>query len=116
MWVKLHDRMPQDGDIDRLSDGAFRVYVAALCWSSSEMSDGVVPVAMLHRLVPRWRPCYLPELTEDHGHPDGPVFRRDGENVTIRNFLKFNLARADLLERQARTTRRVAEWRSSRGM
>ena len=32
MWVKLNDQAPNDPDIDALSDGAFRLWITAICY------------------------------------------------------------------------------------
>ena len=42
MWVKLNDQAPNDPDIDALSDGAFRLWVTAICYCQAQLTDGYV--------------------------------------------------------------------------
>ena len=43
VWVKLDDRFAEHPKILALSDKAFRLHVAALCWCGRHLSDGVIP-------------------------------------------------------------------------
>ncbi|WP_185932509.1 hypothetical protein [Streptomyces sp. WAC 01325] len=49
-WARLDDRFPSNRKVRLLSDGAFRLYVSAICWSAENLTDGVVKTAEL-RLV-----------------------------------------------------------------
>ncbi|MDG4531657.1 hypothetical protein [Streptomyces sp. AV19] len=49
-WVRFDDRFPSNRKIRLLSDGAFRLYVSAICWSAENLTDGVVKTKEL-RLV-----------------------------------------------------------------
>jgi len=46
-WVKIDDRLPGNTKVVGLSDRAFRVYVASICYSSAHLSDGEIPCAAL---------------------------------------------------------------------
>lgn len=46
-WVKIDDRMPTNPKVIGLSDKAFRLYVASICYSSANLSDGEIPPAAL---------------------------------------------------------------------
>lgn len=74
-WVKLDDGFAEHPKIDNLSDGAFRLYVAALGYVARNLTDGVIPEARLSRLVPRYKPAHLAELLDD---PYGPVWHAPG--------------------------------------
>ncbi|MFF9554555.1 hypothetical protein ACF1DY_01805 [Streptomyces albus] len=49
-WVRLDDRFPTNRKVRLLSDGAFRLYVSAICWSAENLTDGRIKAAEL-RLV-----------------------------------------------------------------
>lgn len=49
-WARFDDRFPSNRKIRLLSDGAFRLYVSAICWSAENLTDGVITKAEL-RLV-----------------------------------------------------------------
>lgn len=49
-WARFDDRFPSNRKIRLLSDGAFRLYVSAICWSAENLTDGVVKTNEL-RLV-----------------------------------------------------------------
>jgi len=49
-WAKFDDRFPSNRKIRLLSDGAFRLYVSAVCWSAENLTDGVIGTSEL-RLV-----------------------------------------------------------------
>ncbi|WP_405794069.1 hypothetical protein [Streptomyces sp. NBC_01506] len=41
-WVRLDDRFPTHRKVALLSDRAFRLYVSALCWSSENLTEGLI--------------------------------------------------------------------------
>jgi len=49
-WAKFDDRFPSNRKVRLLSDGAFRLYVSAICWSAENLTDGVIKAEEL-RLV-----------------------------------------------------------------
>ncbi|MEV5770119.1 hypothetical protein AB0L49_02445 [Streptomyces antimycoticus] len=49
-WARFDDRFPSNRKIRLLSDGAFRLYVSAICWSAENLTDGVIKSTEL-RLV-----------------------------------------------------------------
>jgi len=53
--------MPENPKIVGLSDGAFRLYVEAICWCSRQETNGTVPVAAMRRLG---KPRFIAELVK----------------------------------------------------
>jgi hypothetical protein len=49
-WARFDDRFPSHRKIRLLSDGAFRLFVSAVCWSAENLTDGAVSTREL-RLV-----------------------------------------------------------------
>ena len=114
MWVKIDDQMPNDPEIDELSDGAFRLYVSALCYCQAELTDGYITASKLKRLVPNYKPAQLKELTAPTLHPEGPIFAPMDEGYVIRNFTKYNRSRAYWEKKRADDAQRVADWRAKK--
>ena len=114
MWVKIDDQMPNDPEIDELSDGAFRLYVSALCYCQAELTDGYITASKLKRLVPNYKPSQLRELTGPTLHPEGPIFAPIDDGYIIRNFTKYNKTRAHWEKRRADDAKRMADWRAAR--
>lgn len=61
-WVRLDDNFADHPKVDGLSDGAFRLHVAALCHSGRYLTDGAVTAATARRLTPYYKPKQPAEL------------------------------------------------------
>ena len=49
-FIRLDHGMPENRKVLGLSDGAFRLYVEAICWCSRQESDGHIPEAFMKRM------------------------------------------------------------------
>ena len=49
-WVRIDDSFPNHPKIIGLSDGAFRLYITALCYSNAYLTDGIVPQKTIKKL------------------------------------------------------------------
>jgi hypothetical protein len=49
-WIKIDDTLPNNPKILPLSDGAFRLYIEALCYCNQYLTDGFLADAVLLRL------------------------------------------------------------------
>lgn len=109
-WVRLDDRFPSHRKIRLLSDRAFRLYVSALCWSSENLTDGVIPAQEL-RIVADIRSCKAAakELVER-----GLWENTDNGDFLIHDYLDFNPSAEQVrAEREAKTARQ-ARWRANK--
>lgn len=106
MWVKFDDSMPEDPDIDRLSHGAFRLYVSAICFCQKHLTDGFIDADKTTRLMRQYRPAYLAELVAaglfEDSLPGG---------YRIRNFAKWNKTRSHWRREQEKAAERKAKWK-----
>ena len=105
-WVKLDDRFPSHRKIVLLSDRAFRLYVSALCWSSENLTEGLIRDRELS-VVARIRGIKgaAKELEE------AQLWDRADGGWQIHNFLEYNPDRAKVkAEREANAARQQA-WR-----
>ena len=105
-WVKLDDRFPSHRKISLLSDRAFRLYVSALCWSSENLTEGLIRDRELS-VVARIRGIKgaAKELEE------AQLWDRGDGGWQIHDFLEYNPDRAKVkAEREANAARQQA-WR-----
>jgi len=49
-WVRLDDGFPNHPKIIGLSDGAFRLFVTALCYSNAYLTDGIIPITLVKKM------------------------------------------------------------------
>ena len=49
-WVRIDDGFPNHPKIIGLSDGAFRLYITALCYSNAYLTDGIIPIKTVKKL------------------------------------------------------------------
>lgn len=63
-WVNLDDNFPEHPKVDGLSDAAFRLQVAGICYANRQLTDGRIPPDKVRRLVPRFKQAALDELTD----------------------------------------------------
>jgi hypothetical protein len=60
--VNLDDQMPEHPKIISLSDGAFRLHVSAIAYCNRYLTDGIIRIEAVSRLMPKFRKVYLDEL------------------------------------------------------
>lgn len=108
MWVKLDDQAPNDPDIDRLSDGAFRLWISGICYCQAELTDGFIDSVRVRRLTPNYRANHLRELIESG------IFTQCGDGYAVRNFEKWNKTADYWRRKRDADARRLAEWRAEK--
>jgi hypothetical protein len=97
-WVNLDDQYPEHPKVDSLSDGAFRLNTAAICYCNRHQTDGVVTADKVARLVPRFKKAYVQELVDRllwHDLGNGTAYE-------LHDFLDWNSSRAEIAEAKAR--------------
>lgn len=99
-WVNLDDQMPEHPKIIGLSDGAFRLHVSAISYANRFLTDGIIHVETVSRLVPKYRNAYLDELLQRMLW----IEVIPGRAYEIHDFLDWNKSRAEVEKRrQARS-------------
>jgi hypothetical protein len=106
VWVKLDDGLPDNPKVEELSDGAFRLYVSALCHAQRHLTDGHIKDSRVNRLIPRFKPAYIAELV------DAQLWEPNGTGYLIHDFAAWNKTRTYWEGRRADDARRKAEWRA----
>ena len=110
-WVKIDDDLPDNPKVDRLSDGAFRLYIYSLCHAQKHMTDGKIIASRAPRLMHGFRRKYLTELLEA-----GLWESCNGSgDYLIHDFVEFNRTRDYWEKRRVAEAQRLADWRARKG-
>ena len=99
-WVNLDDQYPEHPKVDGLSDGAFRLNTAAICYCNRQQTNGIVSAVMVPRLIPRFRKTYVQELVDRmlwHDLGDGAAYE-------LHDFLDWNRSREQIAEDRAKNS------------
>lgn len=111
-WVKLDDQFAENDKIDHLSDGAFRLHVAALCHCAKNLTDGFIRADRLTRLVPRYKASYIAELTKPHRPDANPLWVPTAGGYQIHDFIEYQKSRQWWKDKREKDAKRLAEWRA----
>ena len=106
VWVKLDDGLPDNPKVEELSDGAFRLYVSALCHAQRHLTDGHLKATRVSRLIPRFKTSYVEELIT------AQLWEMNGTGYEIHDFEAWNKTREYWEKRRASDAQRKAEWRA----
>ena len=107
-WANLDDKFPRHPKVVGLSNGAFRLHVAGICYCNEHLTDGFIDAYAVPTLVPRFRRQTLDELV------DRELWLTIGTAYEIHDFLQWNRTRAQVLaerERKSKGGRKGAESR-----
>jgi hypothetical protein len=114
VWVKLDDKLPDNPKIDRLSDGAFRLYVSSLCHCGSHLTDGWIEKNRVSRLIPQFKKSYIAELLTKRPEEEYALWEDHGDRYLIHDFTQFNKTRAHWKDKRAADNERLKEWRQKK--
>jgi hypothetical protein len=106
VWVKIDDGFPDNPKVDRLSDGAFRLYVSALCDCQRHLTDGRVDTKRIQRLVPKFKKAYITELVE------AGLWEVNGQGFVVHDFELYNRTREYWENERKKGAERLARWRA----
>jgi ribonuclease HI len=109
MWVKFDDSLPENPDVDRLSHGAFRLYVSSICYCQKHLTDGAIDAGRVPLLIRSYRASYATELTACG------LWVETESGYEVHNFTKWNKTRDYWKEEQRKAAERKAEWRAQSG-
>lgn len=108
-WARFDDHMPSHRKVRPLSDGAFRLWVSAVCWCNANHTDGTVFYRDLTYVSDVKRPRkYVTELVIS-----GLWEEFDG-GWTVHDFLDYNPSSAEVTAARKLKTERQRKWRANR--
>lgn len=105
-WVNMDDRFPEHRKNASLSDAAFRLHVAGICWCNRELTDGVVEADQVPILVRRFRKPALAELLST-----GQWVQLPDGSYLIHDYLDWNPSRETVIRRREAAAKRQGRWR-----
>ena len=111
-YLMMDDNFADHPKIDGLSDGAFRLHVAAMLYAAKHLTDGYVPPERVPRLTPRFKASQVTELIK------AGVWVQHDTGHKIHDYLDWNKPRtwwlkqrADAAERQRKSREKKARER-----
>jgi hypothetical protein len=118
----MDDNFPEHTKVDALSDAAFRLHVAGMCYCAKQLTDGHMTADRPARLVKKFRRATLNELLRSgvwHARGEGCGTKTcpagvDGE-YTIHDYLEWNKSAEWWSAKRARDAERQAEYRAKNG-
>ena len=102
-FLNLDDNFADHPKIDGLSDGAFRLHVAGMCFAAKHLTDGHIPVARVDRLMRRYKRQYLAELLE------AGIWRPADAGYSIHDYLDWNRSKEQIESDRARIKKARSE-------
>ncbi len=105
-YLNLDDNFAEHPKVDRLSHGAFRLHVAAMCYAAKHLTDGYVPAERVPRMIPGYRATHLGELL------DATIWVPLGEDYQIHDYLDWNKSRQWWQTKRDQEAKRQREWRA----
>lgn len=107
-YLNLDDNFADHPKVDGLSDGAFRLHTAGLCYCAKNLTDGVIDQRRVPRLTPTYKPALLSELIE------AGLWMPHAEGYEIHDYLDWNKSKAWWDAKREEDTKRKAAWRAKR--
>lgn len=103
-WTRLDDGFYDDPDVEAAGNEAVGAFCRMLCYCGRQLTDGDVPTAKARAIA---RPAVLARL-EEHD-----FIRSTGDGWHIRNYLKFNPSRKQVLAERSRASERMRKLRAN---
>lgn len=110
-YLNLDDEYAEHPKHEILSDGAFRLLTAALCYCAHNLTDGFVPDHKIRRLTPNFKPSHLDELLTNH--PERPDLLRGVNGFLVRDYLDWNKSAAWWTQKRAADAKRQRRHRDN---
>lgn len=105
-WVRVDDNFPDHPKVDGLSDLAFRLHVAALCYCNRLLTDGDIPKGKEKRLTPKTNvSSAVDELLE------AGLWHDEGDRWRIHDYLDFQPDKAKVTAEREATAERQRRYR-----
>lgn len=93
-WVRFDDSSPDNPNIDQLSDGAFRLWFNAICYSNRNLTDGFVPATRIPRLTPHYKAQHMAELV------NSGRWHKEQDGIRIHGYLDYQPSSEQINERR----------------
>ena len=104
-WVRLDDGFPNHPKIIGLSDGAFRLYITALCYSNAYLTDGIIPQKTVKKLS---NSRHISALVESN------LWEICGDDIKILGYDEYQFTKEKVETERKKAAERKAKSRMSR--
>lgn len=104
-WVRLDDGFPNHPKIIGLSDGAFRLYITALCYSNAYLTDGIIPQKTVKKLS---NSRHISALVESN------LWEICGDDIKILGYDEYQFTKERVESERKKAAERKAKSRMSR--
>jgi hypothetical protein len=103
-WVKIDDSFTDHAKVEALSDRAFRLHVAGLCFCARMLTDGLIPEDRVKRLLPSVTKAMVNELV------GGGIWLVVDGGYEVYGFLEYNRSKEKVLNDRAAAAERKAKF------
>jgi hypothetical protein len=103
-WVKIDDGFTDHPKIEGLSDRAFRLHIAGLCFCGRTLSDGHIPTDRVRRLLPKVTKAMVAELEE------AGTWIAVTSGFVVKDYLTYNPSRKKVMEDREAAAERKRKW------
>lgn len=107
-WVKIDDGFTDHPKVEALSDRAFRLHVAGLCFCARTLSDGFIPEDRIRRLLAKVTKGMVDELVTAR------VWAKRPGGMNVVGYLDYNPSKAKVEKERAEAEERRRKWRAKR--
>lgn len=104
-WVRIDDGFPNHPKIIGLSDGAFRLYITALCYSNAYLTDGIIPRITVKKLS---NSRHISALVEAN------LWEICGDDIKILGYDEYQFTKEKVETERKKAAERKAKSRMSR--
>lgn len=108
-YLNVDDNFADHPKVDALSDGAFRLHTAAMCYCAKNLTDGVVATHRVSRLTRTYKPSLVTELLKCG------LWETHADGYEVHDYLDWNKSRAWWEAKRKRDAERKAAWRQQHG-
>jgi hypothetical protein len=102
-WVRIDDSFPNHPKIIGLSDGAFRLYITALCYSNAYLTDGIVPQKTIKKLS---NSRHISALIEAN------LWEKCGDDIIILGYEEYQFTKERVESERKKAADRMSKSRS----
>lgn len=107
-WVKLDDGFPQHPKVVEAGHKAAWLYICSLTYSSSQLTNGHIPRALVGRLTDIPGEKRLAQRLVEVG-----LWEHTEEGFVIHDYGDYQRTREQVQEQRAAAKRRMADWRKA---
>lgn len=104
MWVKVDDGFTDHPKIEALSDRAFRLHVAGMCFCGRTLSDGFIPTDRVRRLLPKVTAGMVQELVAN------TVWLEREDGFEVKDYLVYNPSKEKVMADREAAADRKRKW------